>query len=618
MEYGSAQPTISGIVPSSLTGSSTSAPDVSPGEAGEDGKPRQLFLGRFEGPWLSVLVIWALSWLVMAVWVENSGLGLPQADEYGLVGAATGQEPLSLTWLLFPANEHRAPLTRLELYLAGKLFRWNFRPILQINLGFLALGTLALLMALRSVRGQASLCDAFVCLLVFQPVAAVTIVCLSYAYAMALGLLCVALALALTGWAVRGRLNLALYFVLALAVDLAGGPAGHLWAVGLCGVVPLLWLRRKPLSWQLLALAGSLLVVGTSAAFLLTTPHVPQHEALFKPTPHEIFTTAWKQHFAWLGYPVLKVLWPWVTPVLIVPLGYLAVRAGRDLARLRKKERRTDRIEQWLDLVLMLPLFFSIAVVVAYARGELCLWADRYQFLLAPIALITYLLMVRLKAPDFIPGTLVIVMAVAVGWCWPEALRFTTHRRDRGKELIQALRSGNRPLSLLAEQYSDTTWSPLWGTHPLIHFWVELRAARVSVFRRMPRPDVAQAFPAKDAERVGPIALVSDPTTERGQALMSEAGPTGGTGQAIYRFHLPGGHQFQVWARMHVPVPGAHLALAVDDGPPQELPLPQVPLWAPVQLLPAVNLGPGEHQVAITLPSGPTRLDFLEIVPDSE
>ena len=65
-----------------------------------------------------------------------------------------------------------------------------------------------------------------------------------YSYAIAAGLMCLAISLASMRWPLRSVANLALYLLLALAVALSAGPAGNLWAIGLCGVVVLAMFER--------------------------------------------------------------------------------------------------------------------------------------------------------------------------------------------------------------------------------------------------------------------------------------------------------------------------------------------------------------------------------------
>ena len=67
-----------------------------------------------------VLLIWALCCVAQALYIKAYGASLPWCDEWWLTATASGHEHLTWAWLWQPANEHRAPLTRLAiLVLAG-------------------------------------------------------------------------------------------------------------------------------------------------------------------------------------------------------------------------------------------------------------------------------------------------------------------------------------------------------------------------------------------------------------------------------------------------------------------------------------------------------------------
>src|SRR5262249_18387856 len=147
-----------------------------------------------------------------------------------------------------------------------------FRLAHYVNVGLLGLGSLSLILAAQAYRGHTALSDAFCALLVLTPWQYETTIVYAYAYAMALACWCAACALAMTAGYLRSPIWLIGYLLLALVVTLAGGPAGNLWAIGLCGVLVRGWVEKKAWGWKSTALLGALVVVGISVALLVWTP----------------------------------------------------------------------------------------------------------------------------------------------------------------------------------------------------------------------------------------------------------------------------------------------------------------------------------------------------------
>ncbi len=103
-----------------------------------------------------VLLVWAFCWFSWALHLERFASPLPWADEYAFVqsGVATHERPVTWQFLWTPVNEHRAPLTRLWCVILGRLFNWDYRPMLQVDLALLATACLSLILSVRSLRGR--------------------------------------------------------------------------------------------------------------------------------------------------------------------------------------------------------------------------------------------------------------------------------------------------------------------------------------------------------------------------------------------------------------------------------------------------------------------------------
>ena len=303
-----------------------------PGKLAEDDKFR------------SVLVIWALCCLAQALYIKAYGASLPWADEWQLTAAASGHEHLTWEWLWRPANEHRAPLTRLAVFVLARLGSSDWQVTHFVGLIFMALGALALLVAAREARGRTTLSDAFLCLLVLSPWHFASLMVYGYAYAIATGLLCLAISLASSRWPLRSVSNLALYLLLALAVTLSAGPAGNLWAIGLCGVVVLALFERTSRLWKISGLLGTTIVTAVSVTMLLAIPKVPIHEEYHSQSVRQTLTAGAKIAMGWMGAPPFEVLWPWA---LVLHPGARPVRAPASRQGRRQDvetgSRRADR-----------------------------------------------------------------------------------------------------------------------------------------------------------------------------------------------------------------------------------------------------------------------------------
>jgi hypothetical protein len=524
-----------------------------------------------------------------------------------------------LRWLWEPANEHRAPLTRLEVLLLGWLDGWDLRLARHINLGLLALGSLTLILAVRSVRGRSALSDVFLSLLVLTPCQYQTVLLYAYAYAMALACFCLALSAVMTGWPVRSTWHLFWYLVLLLAVTLAGGPAGNIWAVGLCGAFLRGWLERKPRSWRWSALAGTVVVLAASLWMLLSIPDVPGH-ALFR---SDSWRATWwatgKVSLGWLGGPFLLVVYPWVWLVLIIPACYLLGRILMDLGKLaRTALPGRTAVARWLDLALILAAALAVTVMIGHGRARYPdLWDSRYATLVLPIGIVTYLLLVRLQAPLILPVGMTFVMTLSVGWNWPEALTMGQKRHDNTAKMAGALKWGTTPLSVLAQQ---DAWEVGFECDPdkLLNALVSLREADLSVFRkdrlREPVPGMGKSrvWEAESGTLNGAVRLVTDRRATKGQAVEATATPAE-PGIATYEFEVPATGSYQVCLRLWTPALGHVLGLRVDDVPARSISLPHEGRYYPYCI--DLDLSAGKHRLTVTLFQDGTRLDLVELVP---
>jgi hypothetical protein len=559
-----------------------------------------------------VLLVWAFCWLAWAIYLDRFANALPWSDEYAFIlsGVATGENPLSWDFLWTPANEHRAPLTRLWAVGLGRAFNWDFRRMLQADLALMAGGCLALVLAARAVRGRSHLCDAFLPLVILTSAQYETLAYYVYAYAMALAVWCVMAAAVMAGWQTRSVPRLLLYLLGALVVTWAGGPAGNLWALGLCVPLAVGWFRPTGRPWKVSAVLGGLAVAGSSALLIYCVPPSPAAHLPFRSDSWLMtYKAAAKCSVGWLGGPALITLWPWALLVLVVPLLYLGVRFLGDVRR-----TRLVALVRWSDLGALLLSAAALVVVLGQARAKYpALWSSRYVAMEIPIAVVVYLMLVRCAAPKTLLASLAVGMAVCVGWNWPTPIEAAKVKRPRQIELNAGLREGRVPLTLLAERYPDAIgWSPECGLQHILGSWRRMREARISVFGR--DAEGAQRCPLWDA-RAGTLAasahVIEDARAVSGAAVEGDADAA-----ADYEVTVPEDGTYKLCCRWLVPAPGHAFAVAVDGGPSQLQWVPVIPQYMAVVFVPPLTLTAGTHHLTVTWPGPGSRLDVLELNPE--
>jgi hypothetical protein len=469
---------------------------------------------RFHG----VLLIWALCCGAAFLGIVHFGVSLPWCDEWSMTHIACGREHLSWRWLMEPANEHRVPLTRLVIYVLGRLSHWDWQVAHYVNLFSMGLGALALLCAARSVRGQSSLSDAFLCLVVLTPWSYQTIWQYGYAYGVATGFTCLAISLVAVRWPQRSLLHLAGYALTVLALTLAGGPPGNFLALGMAGVLLLSCRQDMPRRWKVSAIVSASLIGVVSVLLLASIPTVERHASLRSDSLASGVKAVARATVCWLGQPPLQVIWPWAFLIVLLPCLWLGGRIIRDL-RLPRNERQG--IQVWADLGLVWLGSLLILGAMAYGRGRNLLWDSRYVVLTMPFGIVLYLLLLRMRVPLAIPQAMALVMAVCSGWCWPAVIDIEKGRHDKEVELIQTLARGDTSLSDLCQRYNNAVgleWVPY-----LTDCMVQLQQHDQSIFRAINRRKrrsampVAQAWKADAGELVGGWEIVPDGNATQGR-----------------------------------------------------------------------------------------------------
>ncbi|HEY7327094.1 MAG TPA: hypothetical protein VH592_05630 [Gemmataceae bacterium] len=565
-----------------------------------------------------VLLVWALCSLTLVLCVNRFGLALPWADEWGFTAIASGQESLSWSWLWVANNEHRQPLLRLGLYVLGELSHWNWQAMHYGTLACMVLGALALLFAARSIRGQSALSDTFLCLVVLCPGQFETIWEYAYSFGAPGGLTCIALALAAIRWPQRSLKHLMSYWLIVMVVTLTGGPAGNLMTLGLAGALVLGVRETTCRAWKIAASLGAALIVVASGLLLFLTP-APHNPNFVSNSLLTTLRATAKESVCWLGPPVLQVLWPWVSLVLLLPSLWVVGRIVRDLVRWRRDNQAGAN--DWLDLVLVWGASFLVAASIAYGRARLELWAFRYMVLTMPIGIILYLLLVRMKAPLAIPQTLAVVMAILCGWNWPTMLAHEIGHRARATEFVRELARGDAPLSKVCKQHcseialpSDLAWAARLTT-----WMVELRRSDQCIFRkingrkRRAGEALPQAWEAESGELSEGWICQPDETATQGRALRIHAA-VGKPASVVYHVQVTVSGDYQLCCRMRSPKRQT-LTVTVDRSQPEVQTFRATADFRPCVLTDPLHLEPGQHDLALTLSPVGSDLDLLELVP---
>lgn len=563
-----------------------------------------------------VLLVWGLCWLAQVMFIQSYAVPLPWADEWKLTAVATGNEPLTLDWLWTPAQEHRAPLTRLEVLLIGRLGSWDMRVVHQVNAAFLAFGSLCLLLAARAIRGESAWCDSFLPLLVLSPGQYESVIVYGYAYAMALGLTCGAVAAAATRWFIPSIVRLLGYLALVFAIALSGGPAGNLWALGLSGVVLFVPVKEVGRLWTWFARIGASLVILISVALLLLTPAIPEgHKSFASDSVITTLKAFARLSICWMGKP-LEVVWPWPLLLLSVPAVILLRHMGTGIT-LAWAQRTSIGLSRsaWFNLTLVLLAVVLAGLAIGYGRGRYpALFASRYQTLMIPTGVVVYLLMLQLRATTLVPQSLALWIAFCAGWNWPDALAQAQCRHVYASRFVKELRKGETPLSVLAVQHGGAV--VCHEPRELLESLVQLRNQRLSAFRQgsakepFTLPIRSHRWEAGLGTWGEGVCAFEDSNASESKAIRAESEEGG---ELTYAIELPAG-RYTLWGRIHCLTGTAPVLIQLDDAPPIAWQLSPNPGYAPCVLEAPLAFSAGKHELKLILPGAGTRVDQLELL----
>ena len=105
--------------------------------------------------------VWAAAFLATVIYVGQYGSNVPFWDDWEVIPALTGEQPITWRWLWEPYHEHRIVLPKVIFVALGKLTGCDFRAGMYFNALVLGGLSCAMIMAARRMRGWTSPTDAF-------------------------------------------------------------------------------------------------------------------------------------------------------------------------------------------------------------------------------------------------------------------------------------------------------------------------------------------------------------------------------------------------------------------------------------------------------------------------
>ncbi len=108
-----------------------------------------------------VCAVWLLSLLIPLYLVWLYGSDVPSWDDWDMVPAMTGHQPVTASWLWSQHNEHRVPLPRLVSLALYWGIREDFRVGMYFNVFIMGALAFSLILAAKRLRGHVNYTDAF-------------------------------------------------------------------------------------------------------------------------------------------------------------------------------------------------------------------------------------------------------------------------------------------------------------------------------------------------------------------------------------------------------------------------------------------------------------------------
>ena len=452
---------------------------------------------RASAPALFVWGVWGLLFASVLAFVLAYGRNVPHWDDWDMVPVVTGRQPLTLSWLCTPHNEHRIPLPKLLYLVLVRSCGYDLRAGMVFNVCCLASLAAGLILAARRQRGRTSAADAFFPLALLH---------LGQQQNLLWGFQ--------VGFVLGTLLVGAILLFLTMGGESARSPgpmgiAGCLFLLPLCGANTLafvpgigLWLGYLGVSrWQgtatrkqglalLICAAAAAGMVGLS--FVGIRPVTPIEEA---GTLARLRTAA--QFLSTAPGPAFQEVWLSEEVWLSAAMGVVALSVVTGLLLLRFWRQRPTERPGALGLALFLAGFAVLALGVGWGRaalGERAGLANRYVTLAAPLLCGLYLAWGQCL-PAYLGRVGQVILCVVMGLL---LVPNTLHGLKRGHALHQQLlavendaRRGMKPAEM-ALKYTTPT-----GDRPPI-LWAEWKRQQLEECLEILRQDRLGPFRGVD------------------------------------------------------------------------------------------------------------------------
>jgi hypothetical protein len=333
------------------------------------------------GPLAFVWAVWAFfSWRVID-FVRTYGVNFPYYDEWELMPALAGTQPITLKWLWSQHNEHRIFIPRLIYLAVTRLTRYDFRAGMFFDALILIASAAALILTIRRIRGRTEYTDAFFALVVLN-LGQTQNLTNSFQVAFVAGTLLTMTALVLSMHArqlgFRSAIGLG---ICAMLLPLVGGHGLALVpALSLCVVVTGWRLRNEAGGkWRMLVVwALAVVAIALTAYYFVGYTRPPKHRI-----SHSLPTTldAAVQFLSIGAGLAAKLGWPQTRYL------FLALTGGSALALVAVLRRRPEERGRAIRLLLFLAGMVCLALGISWARSALwpgALFESRYVTLATP------------------------------------------------------------------------------------------------------------------------------------------------------------------------------------------------------------------------------------------
>ncbi len=398
---------------------------------------------------IAVIAVWAAMTALVFAYIWKYGRNIPYMEDWELVPALTDHSPFGFDWLATQTIEHRYILAKAVLYPLWQL-TYDARSSMYASAILLSAITLALVIAVRNLRGAASYADVFFPLALLHPGHCETLIFfIQICYVLPVAIFVVALLLIATCAWERSAVAAT---ALALCVMLlpANGAIGMLLAPAL--VAWMLWVYSRKRAPIVFPVAAAITLIATGWYFVgYTRPStfVPLERSVrgtFR-TLVELCSVALGPGGAWW--------WPWMG----LAVGGVLVAAAAGLAL--EAWRQADDRPRAAGLLACLVASGLLVAGIAWGRTTIGPGAGippRYA-LLVVLGLCVAFLSLTIFARTGVASRVIQAgfAVVAAGLLWPNidiAREYGRPRAEKADVVCERLAAGT-PSSVVAARYYD-------------------------------------------------------------------------------------------------------------------------------------------------------------------